>query len=197
MSGINTSDAKYGSLSINSKVIVDNNFNLKINDARINGLLDVRGAAASEFIRPYNIASNSLDTPVVMSQQVKISNRNNMRIKFKALNDRGTFDFGGLTGTGQTYQFWINYYDGMGNTLISTFPSTAFEAETQTDKTVPSGSVTMGSIFEYDVIINNIHFQKPQAAEYWSFTMRINDNNYGVTSFNEEVPIESFYVTMF
>ena len=202
MSGINNKDGIYSSLSVKSKVVVDNNFNLKVNDARINGNIDVKGdmlisSTLSEFIRPFNFASNSMNVPSVMSQQTKISDYTNMRIKLKSLNDRGTFDFTGLTGNGQTYQFWINYYNETGGTLTKSFMSTAFDPETIVDKTVPSGMNLIGNIIEYDIVVSNIYYEKPSAAKYWSFTMRVEDNNFGVSAFDGNLPIESYYVTPF
>lgn len=122
------------------------------------------------------------------------SNVNNLRIILTVKNTRvGALEFG--SDPTDTFQFWICYFSELGK-LGKPGAMTAYFPESIVVNDSPAGTtIASGDTFSYDLTINNIHFEKPEAALSWYCFVRIYSHNYGTDNFGENTPLVALQFT--
>lgn len=171
----------------------------------VTGNLTVTGTLTANIVGSGNISDGSLTinkmkpdlftVPYYNGQKVNIhENINTVNLRATFINrypDSIIFSNDG----GATVQIWINYYDEDDNTLYHG-ESGAFFPESSNINAGPLDlTIAPEASYSYDIVLNNIHYNKPEAAKYWSLTIRPVSINKGTMSVGQCVIVDRFTVT--
>ena len=150
-------------------------------------------ATMDKTLKELNDARESKYVPYRMNEYVHINpDGTDMTVNVDVTNYGSAITYNSTAAN--TIQFWISYRDEDGNTLTSSSMSTAFDPETITYNEAPSGSVSTGTRYTWNLSISGVHHEKPEGAHMWSFTLRPVSVEMGTMGFNTNATINTLHV---
>lgn len=180
---------------VESNIINTNNIitgNLTVNGS-CTGNISTTVSDDSLFI--HKLKHDLFTVPYYFGQRLNFSDSvTNMRINVTFMN-RYDISITFKNDIEDIMQVWLIYYNSAGN-ILSNGMSTAFFPETTNIDIAPLAR-TVGSQdpYEYGITLNNLHFNKPDAATSWAVFIRPISETYGTMSIGQYVQIQTLGIT--